>query len=73
TGHCPTGVATSNHWLNRGLNIDRSALRCANYLIEMRQQLATLSHACGLAHPGEFTDKDIEIINAQQNSANRTE
>ena len=73
TGHCPTGVATSNHWLNRGLNIDRSALRCANYLIEMRQQLATLSHACGLAHPGEFTDKDIEIINARQNSANRTE
>lgn len=64
TGHCPTGVATSKHWLNRGLDIDRNALRCSNYLIEMRKQLAMLSYACGFSHPSEFTLEQIEIINS---------
>lgn len=63
TGHCPTGVATSNHWLNRGLDIERNSDRCANYLIEMRKQIASLSYACGLSHPSEFSIDNLEIIN----------
>ncbi len=61
----PTGVATSNHWLNRGLDIDRNALRCGNYLIEMRKQLTMLSYACGFSHPSEITRDQIEMINAK--------
>ncbi|MFM2125441.1 MAG: Ferredoxin-dependent glutamate synthase 2, partial [Acidobacteriota bacterium] len=32
TDHCPTGVATQNRWLMRGLDPTLKSARCANYL-----------------------------------------
>ena len=63
TGTCPTGVATSNHWLNRGLDIERNSIRCANYIIELRKQLATIANICGFEHPTEISIEQIELIN----------
>ncbi|MDP6853630.1 MAG: FMN-binding glutamate synthase family protein [Candidatus Marinimicrobia bacterium] len=61
TGHCPTGVATHNTWLQRGIHIDSKAERAANYIIGLRKEIMQLTHACGYMHPCQFTGNDIEI------------
>jgi glutamate synthase (ferredoxin) len=65
TGHCPTGVATQNKWLVRGLDPTDKAARLANYVITLRKDLLRLSHACGAEHPGLLTAKHMEILNDQ--------
>jgi len=62
TGHCPSGVATQNRWLMRGLDPTYKAARLANYVVSLRKELIRLSHACGVDHPG-FLDADhMEIL-----------
>ena len=61
TGGCPTGVATQNKWLQRGLNISSKSERCAQYIMGFRKELLELTHASGYQHPSEFTGQDIEI------------
>ncbi len=51
TGFCPTGIATQNPWLVRGLDPTDKSARLANYLITLRKELLALSHACGQPHP----------------------
>jgi glutamate synthase (ferredoxin) len=51
TGHCPTGVATQNRWLMRGLDPTLKSARLANYLTALRKELVHLAHACGYEHP----------------------
>jgi glutamate synthase domain-containing protein 2 len=51
TGHCPTGVATQNKWLMRGLDPTLKSARLANYVTALRMELLHLSHACGHVHP----------------------
>jgi len=51
TGHCPTGVATQNAWLMRGLDPTLKSARLANYLATFRKELLHLAHATGHAHP----------------------
>ncbi len=68
TGHCPTGVATQNRWLMRGLEPTSKAAQLANYLVTLRKELLMLSRACGQAHPGLITGKHIEILNGQLGS-----
>jgi glutamate synthase (ferredoxin) len=62
TGHCPTGVATQNRWLMRGLDPTDKSARLANYVITLRKELTRLSHACGVAHPGLLTADHMEIL-----------
>ena len=63
TGHCPTGVATQNRWLMRGLDPTHKAARLANYLVALRKELLDLSHACGVEHPALVTLDRFEIVN----------
>ena len=51
TGKCPTGVATQDKWLMRGLDPTLKSARLANYLATLRKELTHLSHACGVTHP----------------------
>ncbi len=51
TGHCPTGIATQNRWLVRGLDPTLKSARLANYLLALRKDLLQLAHACGHVHP----------------------
>ena len=62
TGHCPTGVATQNKWLVRGLDPTLKAARLANYVITLRKELLRLSCACGLEHPALITTDHFEIL-----------
>lgn len=62
TGHCPTGVATQNKWLMRGLDPTDKGARMANYLVTLRKELMWLSRACGAEHPSEVTLEHFEVI-----------
>jgi len=61
TGFCPTGVATHNAWLQRGLDIDVQSHHLANYFQTFRNELNAVAHAAGYEHPGQFTPLDIEL------------
>jgi len=62
TGHCPTGVATQNRWLMRGLDPTLKSARLANYLTGLRKDLLHLAHACGYPHPALVPLDVIDIL-----------
>lgn len=61
TGHCPTGVATQQRRLARGLDPTDKAVRTANYLRSFRYELRNLAHAMGVAHPALIDIDQIAI------------
>ena len=65
TGHCPTGVATQNRWLVRGLDPTSKAARLANYVITLRKEILQLSRASGVAHPGLLSGDMVEILDGR--------
>jgi glutamate synthase domain-containing protein 2 len=62
TDKCPTGVATQNTWLTRGLDPDLKSVRCANYLSMLRRDLQRVSQACGVDHPAEVNARHMELL-----------
>ena len=62
TDHCPTGVATQNDWLSRGLDPTLKSVRLANYVRTLRRDLAKVSDACGVDHPANLGPTDIEMV-----------
>ncbi len=62
TDHCPTGIATQNRWLMRGLDPGLKSVRLANYLATLRKDLLHLAHACGQHHPALVPLDAIDII-----------
>ena len=62
TGHCPTGVATQNRWLMRGLHPTLKSARLANYIVALRKELLQLSRACGVQHPALITTDHFDIL-----------
>ncbi|MDH3405227.1 MAG: glutamate synthase-related protein, partial [Acidobacteriota bacterium] len=59
---CPTGVATQNRWLMRGLDPESKAARLANYVTTLRKELLQLARACGVDHPCEVGLDRLEIL-----------
>ncbi len=62
TDRCPTGVATQNRWLTRGLDPTLKAERCANYVRILRGELLALAGTCGLPHPALIGPDQLEIL-----------
>ena len=62
TGRCPTGVATHNRWLMRGLDPELKYARAANYIVALRAELLSLARACGVRHPALIDPDRIEIV-----------
>lgn len=73
SGHCPTGVATNNKWLVRGLDPKLKAARLANYMVVLRKELMWLCHAAGLEHPGLVTLEQMELTDDQFQSRSARE
>jgi glutamate synthase (ferredoxin) len=65
TGHCPSGVATQNKWLMRGLDPTLKSARLANYVITLRKEVLQLSRACGVAHPALLDGDHLEVLDGQ--------
>ena len=62
TDRCPTGVATQNRRLERGLDPELKSVRCAYYLASLRYELLRLSRACGEVHPALVTSDQLEVL-----------
>jgi glutamate synthase domain-containing protein 2 len=62
TGRCPTGVATQDRWLMRGLDPTLKSARLANYLLTLRKEMLSLANACGEAHPALVPLDRIDIV-----------
>ena len=62
TDMCPTGVATHNRWLMRGLDPTDKSARLANFIVTLRKELMWLVHATGHHHPYELTLEDFEVL-----------
>ncbi len=65
TGRCPTGVASHNPWLERGLVPTLKSVRLANYIVSLRRELLRLAHASGHAHPSLVTLESLEILDGR--------
>jgi glutamate synthase domain-containing protein 2 len=65
TDTCPTGVATQNAWLARGLDPGRKAVQAANYIKTLRRDLMRVAEACGVEHPGLITTDSVEILDGR--------
>ncbi len=63
TDHCPTGVATQNAWLQRGLDPTLKSVRVANYVTSLRRDLLKVSEAVGVEHPGLIAPDDVDLLN----------
>ncbi len=64
TDHCPTGVATQNRWLSRGLDPTLKSVRVANYIKTLRRDLLKVSEACGVEHPALLDADTVEFLDA---------
>lgn len=62
TDTCPTGVATQNAWLARGLVPELKAERAANYIKTLRRDLVKVAEACGVEHPGLIGTDSVDIL-----------
>lgn len=65
TGHCPTGIATHESWLVRGLDPTLKSVRLANYLATLRHDLLDLAAATGTSHPAEISLDDLELLDGR--------
>jgi glutamate synthase domain-containing protein 2 len=65
TDTCPTGVATQNAWLARGLDPALKAARAANYISTLRRDLLKVAEACGVEHPGLIDASAVEILDGR--------
>jgi glutamate synthase domain-containing protein 2 len=65
TDRCPTGVATQNRWLMRGLDPDEKHARAAAYIRTLRGELLALSRASGVRHPALLRPDQIEIVDGR--------
>jgi glutamate synthase domain-containing protein 2 len=66
TGGCPTGVATQDAWLSRGLDPELKGVRAANYIRTLRRDLLKLAEACGVMHPALIDADDVDIMYGDQ-------
>src|SRR4051795_2373096 len=62
TDTCPTGVATQNPWLARGLDPQLKSVRAANYVRTLRRDLLKVAEACGVEHPGLIDTDTVEVL-----------
>ena len=65
TDTCPTGVATQNRWLARGLDPQLKSVRLANYVKTLRRDLMKVAEACGVEHPGLIDVDSVEILDGR--------
>jgi glutamate synthase domain-containing protein 2 len=68
TDTCPTGVATQNAWLSRGLVPASKAARVANYIKTLRRDLVKVAEACGVEHPGLIDTGSVEVLDGRSSS-----
>lgn len=59
---CPTGIATHNPKLQRGLNSDLKSLRVDNYVTNLLYDVGLIAHACGVLEPRELRRTHARVV-----------
>ena len=59
---CPTGVATHNKRLQRGLVVEEKYQRVAHYATSMNREIDMIAHSCGLHHAREFRREHVRVV-----------
>lgn len=65
---CPTGIATQNHFRQRGLDPNLKSVRFANYLIQLEKDTLAITAASGYDYPNQFTTEDISLNSGDSKS-----
>lgn len=72
TNHCPVGVATQDKLRQRALDVPTKSQRVANFHAQTLKELAKMTGAAGLTHPGDFLphhllmrENDRMMVNGQ--------
>ena len=59
---CPTGIATHNRKLQRGLDPDNKALRVANYVRNLVHETEVIAHSCGVREPRRLQRMHARVV-----------
>lgn len=59
---CPTGVATHDPELQKGLDPTDKAERVASYVRNMEKEVGTIAHSCGVREPRELNRGHARIV-----------
>lgn len=59
---CPTGIATQNPRLQRGLVVAEKCVRVANYARTLAKEVEMIAHSCGLRHARELRREHVRIV-----------
>jgi glutamate synthase domain-containing protein 2 len=68
TNTCPTGVATHNRRLQRGLVVEDKAERVANYVRSLNREIDMIAHSCGCRHARELGREHVRIVESPDRS-----
>ena len=68
TNTCPTGVATHNRRLQRGLVVEDKAERVANYVRSLNREIDMIAHSCGCRHARELGREHVRIVESADRS-----
>ncbi|RLA53097.1 MAG: FMN-binding glutamate synthase family protein [Gammaproteobacteria bacterium] len=59
---CPTGVATHDPDLQKGLDPTDKAERVTSYVVNMQKEVSTIAHSCGVPEPRGLDRKHARIV-----------
>lgn len=61
---CPTGIATHNPHLQKGLNPANKAVKVANYVKNLVHEVEVMAHSCGVNEPRLLKRHHVRIMQA---------
>ncbi|GAK33568.1 glutamate synthase large subunit-like protein YerD [alpha proteobacterium Q-1] len=59
---CPTGIATHDKRLQRGLDVEDKSQRVANYIRNMHKEVGIIAHSCGVPEPRRLKRMHARIV-----------
>lgn len=59
---CPTGIATHDRRLQRGLDPEDKSVRVRNFVDKIRYGVGLISHSCGVKHPRALKRYHVRIV-----------
>ncbi len=65
---CPTGIATHNRKLQKGIDPANKAMRVAHYAQNLQKEVAVIARSCGVSDPRALNRKHVRIVQAHGQS-----
>lgn len=59
---CPTGITTHNARLQKGLDPEDKKVKVANYCMNLRHEVETIAHSCGVSEPRRLRRMHVRVV-----------